>query len=102
LAKVQSALGSLPSNARSVVTGTFWEGGLEARQAKDEFYENNMEKARGDIALMTHLPEEERQRLLAEREKAIRTMSDDVGNGVFSMNVGVLQASNMIQFPSLF
>lgn len=102
LSKVETFIGSIPSNARSVVTGTFWEAGLEARQAKDEFYENNMEKARGDIALMTHLPEEEKQRLLAEKEKALRIMSDDVGNGVFSMNVGVLQASNMIQFPSLF
>lgn len=102
LASVRNTLESIPVGARKLVTGTSWEAGLEARQAKDEFYESNMEKARNDVSMMTHLTEQERAKLLADKEKQILEMSNSVGHGVFALNTAVLAGSNLIQFPTLF
>lgn len=99
---VMNTIAGLPKAARSVVTGTFWEAGLEARQAKDEFIENNMEAYRNELDLRSDLTEEEKAKMIKAKEKLITQMGNDVGFGVFGLNTIVLQGSNMVQFPTIF
>lgn len=100
--QVNNFITALPKNARSIVTGTFWESGLEARQGKDDFYSSQMEIIDNELALRTDLSDQQKAEERARREKVVQEMSNDVGGNIFALNTMVLQASNMIQYPSLF
>lgn len=92
---------NLGRGLRTTVTGTFWEAGLEARQAKDEFKETNLRKAFEDIDNMS-ITEAEKENLKQAKEREIEELSNNAGLMTFGLNALVLKASNAIQFPSVF
>lgn len=92
---------NLGRGLRTTVTGTFWEAGLEARQAKDEFKETNLRKAFEDIDNMD-ISEPEKENLKQAKEREVDELSNNVGLMTFGLNSLVLKASNAIQFPSVF
>lgn len=101
LAQINKATSSLVTGGRRLVTGSFWESGLEARQSQDEFFEKNMEKARQEVSEMD-IDDIEKEKFLKEKEARIKNLSQSVGVSTFLLNAGVLAVSNKIQFPTIF
>lgn len=93
--------GRLGRELRTTVTGTFWEAGLEGRQARDEFYETNLANAYYEIDSM-NVSEEEKVRLKQAKEREVSALAENAGMLTFGLNVAVLKTSNNIQFPSVF
>ena len=86
----------------SMVIGTFWEAGLEARQAKESFVNNAMQQKAYELAQNTDLSEDDAKAQLIEYKKEMDEMGNKVGNSTFLVNTAVLQVSNLIQFPTVF
>lgn len=97
------------SGTRKVLTGSMYEGSLEGRQAYDSMMQN------AEITIDAQMVSEgigkglfgeekelaiqqEKEKRLAVSEKTAKSMMLQVA----AMNVGLLAASNAIQFPTLF
>lgn len=87
---------------RSTVTGTFWESGLEARQAKDGFISEAMRYKKFELDKDMTLTSDEKEQQLEEYKKEVDKLGDKASSAVFMANMAILKASNMIQFPSIF
>jgi len=95
--KIDNTLGGI----RKVMSGSFYEGTMEGRQAKDTMMQNaevtidaqlNSEGLRGEDR------EKEKERRLALAESDANALM-----GITTaLNVGLLGASNALQFPTLF
>lgn len=87
---------------RGVITGSFWEGGLEARHTKDELIDSQTSILDSDMENMTFESEEAKQRYRNEQMAEIEEKANMAGLATFGLNVGLLSVSNAIQFPTIF
>jgi len=87
---------------RGVVTGTFWEAGLEARHTKDELIANETDKLNSFIENKKWNSEEEKEAYRESQMKKITDVGNTAGIATFGLNTAILGASNYIQFPTIF
>ena len=100
--KAMDMANSIAKRGRQLITGTFWEAGLEARNAKDSFMQDQEESLQAALNSRTFNSEEEKQAFeVAERAK-LEKLGNAAGLWTFGLNSAVLNASNMVQFPSIF
>ena len=92
--KFVTGYSSLNSGGRAVVAGlaTTGEAGFEAFNNAKEFRENKIREYKANHSGLDPTEEE-----LAE----INQLADQVGNSSFLLNVGLLSATNYIQFPKI-
>lgn len=105
LQKYRTSLDNFNSTIRTgrqIVTGTFWEAGLEARHAKDELLSSQLEKLEDFLNQNTTMSEEEKEAYRQNETKRITDIANTAGIWTFGLNTGVLGASNYIQFPTIF
>lgn len=98
----QKALSKVAGELRSTVTGTFWEAGLEARQAKDGFIEHQMAMKERELKYDNTKTDEEKREILENLRKDVEELGNSAGKTTFGLNVAVLKFSNAIQFPAIF
>lgn len=101
-AKILDGLNNTVKGTGNLITGTFWEAGLEARHAKDDFISSQLETLDYDLEGMSFESEEAKQRYKNEQIAKIEEMGDRAGLITFGLNTAVLKASNSIQFPTIF
>lgn len=103
LMELTSKYNSALAFTRNTMTGTMWEAGLEARQAKDSFIDRAMKAKEYEVMNdPKYTDEESRKKAIETYKKEVEELGDRAGNLTFGLNVGILKISNAIQFPSLF
>lgn len=93
---------STVKTGRGLVTGTFWEAGLEARHTKDELYNSEIAKLEDFLNNNTSMSNEDKEIYRQNETNRIKNMSDTAGIWTFGLNTAVLGASNYVQFPTIF
>lgn len=87
---------------RQIVTGTFWEAGLEARHTKDDLVNSQTEKLDDFIGQQSEEWKVNNPNYREEQLKTITEVGNTAGIWTFGLNTAVLGASNYIQFPTIF
>lgn len=88
-------------SGRQLVTGTFWEAGLEARHTKNELLGTELQKLE-DYINQSSMSDSEKEEYRAKETKRITDIADTAGLWTFGLNTAVLGASNYVQFPTIF
>lgn len=89
-------------SGRQIVTGTFWEAGLEARHTKDDLIASETQILDKDMRTMDKDFLDKNPNYREEQLAKIRDKAETAGMTTFAMNTAVLSASNYIQFPTIF
>lgn len=89
-------------SGRQIVTGTFWEAGLESRHTKDELLNSELSKLDDFINSNTSMTNEEKEDYRTKETQRITDLANTAGLWTFGLNTAVLGASNYIQFPTIF
>lgn len=86
---------------RKMLTTTGYEAGLEARGVKDQIIQNAEQTIDSALANL-NLSDEEKAARKAEFMKKAEQAGDQAGIVSFFLNSAVVNASNIMQFPSVF
>ena len=100
--KAMDKANEIALRGRKLITGTFWEGGLEARQTKDAIIEEKEKDLQASLEVMDFGSQEEKDKFEADERQKIKDVADTAGFVTFGLNAGLLNASNIVQFPTIF
>lgn len=87
---------------RRSLTTTGYEASLEARQTMDTFLEDMETRVDNSLKLNNTMSDSEKAAYKAQFMERAKEQAEKAGLATFALNTAVLQASNMMQFPSIF